>query len=342
MEDNSLNSAWDTYREKRNWFHAQWNLGTNRRTIAVLLAIALPLSLAYVVLVQSPSTFPTDDIITVESDQSLAEIAASLEAQEVVRSAGALEIIVRVMGGARTVHAGDYQFHQPQSAFSIARAIIHGYYGLTPVRVRIPEGTTVTDMAAIYDRLLPRFDAERFIEIAKPNEGYYFPDTYFFLPNATEETVAQTMRENFDARIETLREKIDASGHTLDEILTMASIIELEAHIYHDRRMIAGLLWNRIAIDMPLQVDAAFLYFLGKSTFSLTLQDLQYDSPYNTYKYKGLPPGPITNPSLRAIEATVDPIENDYIFYLADHSGVTHFSRTYQEHLQKKRLYLGT
>lgn len=159
------------------------------------------------------------------------------------------------------MHAGDYQFHQPQNAFSIARAVVHGYYGLTPVRIRIPEGSTVTDMAKIYERMLPRFNAERFIEIAKPHEGYYFPDTYFFLPNATEETVAQTMRENFDVRIESLRDKIDASGKTLDEILTMASIVELEAHIYQDRRMIAGLLWNRIDINMPLQVDAAFLYF---------------------------------------------------------------------------------
>jgi len=120
----------------------------------------------------------------------------------------------------------------------------------------------------------------------------------------------------------------------------MASLLEKEAHIFRDRRMISGVLWKRMEIGMPLQVDAAFLYFLGRTTFDLTLEDLQYDSPYNTYLHAGLPAGAITNPSLRAIEAAVTPIDNGNLFYLADFSGTTHYSATFEEHLRKKRIYL--
>ncbi|MBP9669364.1 MAG: endolytic transglycosylase MltG [Candidatus Pacebacteria bacterium] len=342
MNETPIHTAWDTFREYRDAFYAHWNDGINRRTIAVVLAIIAPVLIAYITLISAPSDFPVDGIVSVSKENTLAEVAIELESQKVVRSAGALEAVVRIMGGARSVHAGDYQFHQSQNTISVARAIMYGYYGLEPLRIRIPEGTTVEAMAPLLAKKLPRFDAAAFIAAAKPMEGYYYPDTYFFLPNADTETVLKTLRDTFDERVAPLMPQIEASGHTLHEIVTMASLLELEAHIYNDKRMISGLLWHRLDINMPLQVDAAFLYFLGKSTFSLTLKDLQYDSPYNTYKYKGLPPGPITNPSLRSIQAAVDPIENTYVFYLADNNGVTYFSKTYEEHLRKKRLYLGT
>lgn len=342
MDETPIHTAWDTFREYRNAFYARWNAGINRKTTAIVIAVIAPVLIAYITLISPPHDFPVDGIVSVSKESTLAAAALELEAQNVVRSAGALEAVVRLMGGARSVHAGDYQFHQPQNTISVARAIMYGYYGLEPLRIRIPEGSTVEMMAPILAKKLPRFDPEAFVAAAKPMEGYYYPDTYFFLPNADTETVLKTLRDTFDERVAPLMPQIESSGRTLHEIVTMASLLELEAHIYNDKRMIAGLLWHRLEINMPLQVDAAFLYFLGKSTFTLTLKDLQYDSPYNTYKYKGLPPGPITNPGFRSLQAAVDPIENDYIFYLADNTGVTHYSKTYEEHLRKKRLYLGT
>src|SRR3989344_2430003 len=104
--------------------------------------------------------------------------------------------------------------------------------------------------------------------------------------------------------------------------------------------MIAGVLWNRLDEGMLLQVDAAFLYFLGKATFQLTTADLESDSPYNTYRYKGLTPGAIGNPSLNSILAAVTPVKHQYLYYLADKNGITHYSKTYAEHLRKKRLYI--
>ena len=315
--------------------------GANQRTVAILILVILPLALLYVLVVRAPANFPSTDIITIPQRESVTAISEELAAQHVVRSADALKAVIYLLGGTHLVHAGDYQFSKPLNVFVVANRIIHGYYGLEPTRIRIPEGATVTEMADIFAKKLPRFDKQAFIDMAKPHEGYLFPDTYFFLPNADAQRVYDTLRAAFDSHITTIMPQIEASGHSLKDIVIMASILEKEAHIYKDRRMISGVLWNRIKINMPLQVDATFLYIMGKSTFDLTLQDLQVDSPYNTYKYKGLPPGPIDNPSLSALTAAADPIKSDYLFYLADNNGNTYYSKTYAEHLRKKQLYIG-
>ena len=198
------------------------------------------------------------------------------------------------------------------------------------------------EMAALLDRQFERFDAKNFLAEAQPQEGYLFPDTYFFMPNATERTIIQAMRQNFDQHLSEIELRLASSTHSLKDIVIMASLIEREARDPKDRRIIAGVLWNRLARKMPLQVDVTFLYTIGKDTFQLTTVDLISDSPYNTYKNKGLPPTPIGSPSLDSLLAAAEPTKNNYLFYLADHNGVTYFSRTYEEHLRKKRLYLGT
>jgi UPF0755 protein len=166
-----------------------------------------------------------------------------------------------------------------------------------------------------------------------------FPDTYFFLPNANESIVIQTLRQNFDAQVATIQPDIDASGHPLSDIVTMASILEREAYNTTDRKLISGVLWNRIERGMPLQVDAVFAYTLGKGTFDLTMADLTSDSPYNTYKFKGLPPTPIGSPSLDSLEAAANPTPNDYLYFLADRHGVTHYCKTYSCQLANKARY---
>jgi UPF0755 protein len=125
----------------------------------------------------------------------------------------------------------------------------------------------------------------------------------------------------------------------LKDVVIMASILEREAHNLDDRRMIAGVLYNRLKIDMRLQVDVTFLYTLGKGTFQITDADLASDNPYNTYKHKGLPPGPIGSPSLQSLIAAVTPTKNKYLYFLADHNGVTHFCEDYDCQLENKAKY---
>ncbi len=335
-----IDEGWQRFRDFKSSLARSWQHGVNRRTLLIILSVVAPVVLAYLMGVVPPRDFPVGDIVTVSSGNTLNEVAQELYGQDVITSPFVFGVVVRILGGDTTLHSGDYLFKRPRSVFGVAYTVIHGYFGLEPVRIRIPEGTTAEEMAPLFARHLPRFDAEAFVEKGKPYDGYLYPDTYFFLPNATEDVVLATMRDTFTAKTQDLQEAIAASGYSLEEIVIIASLVEKEAHIYRDRRMIAEVIFNRLEIDMPLQIDAAFLYFLGKSTFTLTLKDLQHESPYNTYRYKGLPPGPITNPSYASLKATLTPIEHDYLFYLADYSGVTYYSETYAEHLRKKRLYL--
>jgi len=320
----------------------RWRLHANRRTIIASCLVGYLSVILYVGIIQPPHNFPIDTLVSVPEGSSLQAVAKDMEEHGVVRSAFVLRFLIGIMGEERSVRAGDYIFKQPRDIFSVARVLAFGEFGLEPTRIRIHEGAMTKEMALIFDAQLERFDEDRFLTEALPHEGYLFPDTYFFMPNATESTVLEALRHNFDQQIAIIAPEIASSTHSLDELVIMASIVEREARNSKDRRMIAGVLWNRLERNMPLQVDVTFLYTIGKGTFDLTTADLLSDSPYNTYVQKGLPPTPIGSPSLDSLEAALHPTENSYLYYLADNTGVTHFSKTYQEHLRKKLRYLGT
>jgi UPF0755 protein len=324
------------------WLSQEWRPHSNRRTIAILAIAGIAATGAYLFAIRPPDDFPVRELVTVPDGASLRQVAESLAEQHVVRSPLAFEASLYLLGRARSAKSGDYIFTQPVSVWSVARRIATGAFGLEPVRIRIPEGATTREMSDMLSRALPRFNGDKFLLVARPQEGYLFPDTYFFLPNAREDAVLQALRQNFDEKTSGLSQEIASSSRSLKDIVTMASIIEREARNPADRRMISGVLWNRIRKGMPLQVDVTFLYTIGKNTFQLTTADLKADNPYNTYVNKGLPPGPIGSPSLDSIQAAIRPTPSKYLFYLADHSGVTHYSETYQQHLEYKRLYLGT
>lgn len=317
----------------------RWQKHTNRRTILILIVAGALFAYIYLNLIQPPDSFPLNELVSVPSGESVQDVAATLGQNNVIRSPLMFRLLITLMGAERNVHAGDYLFKEPLDVFSVARALAIGQYGLEPVKVRIPEGATVKQMAVIYAQYLQRFDTSAFLAKATPQEGYFFPDTYFFLPNATDATVMEAMRNNFDQKIATIQPQIASSTRSLSDVVIMASILEREAYNTADRRMIAGVLWNRINRGMPLQVDAAFSYTLGKGTFQLTVKDLTTPSPYNTYTRKGLPPTPIGSPSLDSLLAAVTPIKNNYLYFLADKHGVTHFCKDYACQLANKARY---
>lgn len=125
----------------------------------------------------------------------------------------------------------------------------------------------------------------------------------------------------------------------ISDVIIMASILEGEA-LPKDRQVVAGILWKRLSIGMPLQVDATFRYINGKGTYDLTADDLKIDSPYNTYIHKGLPPGPISNPGIDAISASLNPIPTKYLYYLTEKDGTIHYAKTFTEHIANKNKYL--
>jgi UPF0755 protein len=174
----------------------------------------------------------------------------------------------------------------------------------------------------------------------KPLEGYLFPDTYFFPPMASDQDIIEKMKETFDKKVSPYMEEIKNSGRSLGEIVTLASILEEEVQTTEDRKLVADLLLRRMAMHMPLQVDATLTYEIGKGSLELSTKDLKKDSPYNTYTRRGLPPTPISNPGLDTILAALHPTLNDYLFYLSDKDGITHFAKTHAEHVTNKAKYL--
>jgi len=331
---------WRKFRGSERKISQWWQKGLHAKSTVIIALIVIPSAFVYYAWVSTPAEFPAGSIVTVEEGATLSDVGVQFEGQNIIKNRRALRVAVTILDGETGVIAGDYLLKDKENVIQIARRLVSGSFGLQPVKIRIPEGTAAREMAAIYAAHLPRFSEKSFIGMAEHFEGYLFPDTYFFQPNATERQVLITMISNFEEHVAEIEEEIRSFGRPLGDVIIMASLLEKEAHIFRDRRMISGVLWKRMEIGMPLQVDAAFLYFLGRTTFDLTLEDLQYDSPYNTYLHAGLPAGAITNPSLRAIEAAVTPIDNGNLFYLADFSGTTHYSATFEEHLRKKRIYL--
>jgi UPF0755 protein len=195
-------------------------------------------------------------------------------------------------------------------------------------------------MARLLVKDIAGFDGQRFLELAKPQEGYLFPDTYFFYENIRPEQVIEAMRNNFDNQTKKLTLKMTFSGRSLEDVIKMASIVEEEANLSEVRRTIAGILWKRIENNMPLQVDAPFFYLLGKTSAELTKNDLAMNSPYNLYKNKGLPPTPISNPGLETIEDVLNPINTKYWFYLSDSKGDTYYAETHDGHIANKAKYI--
>lgn len=304
-------------------------------TIALIVLV-----LFYTFVYSSPSAFPVGKIVTVEKGASLGEITELFEKNSVVRSALWLKIIIRVAGVQTGVYAGDYFFPKRKNILGVARMITTGNFGLDSLRVTLPEGTKVEEMEIIFASKFSAFDSTEFLDKAIKKEGYLFPDTYFFLPNVKTEEIIKTLESTFFIKIAKLEDDIEKFGEPLHSVVTMASILEKEARTMETKRIIAGILWTRIDIGIALQVDVTFDYINGKNTYQLTLEDLKIDSPYNTYKYAGLPPGPITNPGYDSLYATVNPIQSEYLYFLSDRSGIMHYSKTFDEHKRKKSLYI--
>jgi UPF0755 protein len=294
----------------------------------------------YAVTLSPVSYFPSGSYVSIPKGASLKEVGEIFEARGIVRSSFLFRQAARVLGNDRTVPAGVYYFGREENLLQVASRVVAGDFETTPVRVLIPEGSTTKDIARILFEKLPNFDQRAFLQATEGKEGYLFPDTYFFMPSDTTEAILSVFNNAYHTRLTKLAKLIDASGHTELEILTMASILEKEANKTADRQKIAGVLWHRIDIGMPLQVDAVFPYIINKNTFQVTLSDLKIDSPYNTYKYKGLPPGPINNPGLDSITAALTPIKSNYIFFLSDLDGNFHFATTYEAHMANKKKYL--
>jgi UPF0755 protein len=210
-------------------------------------------------------------------------------------------------------------------------------------------------MGDILSKSIPDFPVTDFIIAAKDKEGFLFPETYYFFRTSPVENVVNALSNEFTEKMKSFAadfdgdpsaqvgktiEKIYGKQRTAREIIIMASILEREANNAEEAKTISGILWKRISKNMPMQVDATFLYTIQKGSSSLTRNDLETDSPYNTYTRTGLPIGPIGNPGRDMINAALHPVDSEYYYYLHDNQGGIHYAKNYQDHLKNKQKYL--
>ncbi|MGQ9656342.1 MAG: endolytic transglycosylase MltG [Fimbriimonadales bacterium] len=253
--------------------------------------------------------------------------------------------------GKPTIAAGDYEFSPNQSLLEVADILINERF--TRNWVTIPEGWT---MARIAERLHERgiadkeaflalcHEPQRFKDIDMPLphdlhlEGYLFPSTYRLPPGTGAEQAIRTMLQATRQQVYLpYKEAMAQRGLSLREVLTIAAMIEKEVLHDDERPRVASVIYNRLRINMPLQIDATVLYGMGYWKDRVLHKDLRHNSPYNTYLRRGLPPGPIANPGLASVRAALNPEQTDYLFYVAQPNGYHRFSRTYAEHLQAIR-----
>lgn len=310
------------------------------RFVVLLLVL---FSTLYFFFWRSPGPFPEQALITIERGESLSEVANSFKDHKVIRSTFWLKVFITFLGGEKKVVAGDYYFPSAVNVFKVAKMLHKGEFGLIAIRITIPEGTSSMEMAKIFEKKLPAFRADNFVnKVMDENyEGYLFPDTYFMTPNTKADDVILMMRENFARQMKPYEEDILKSKKTLNDIITVASIIEGEANgSSESKRIVSGILWKRLRLGMLLQVDAPFQYYNGKNSYTLTKKDLAEDHKYNTYKNKSLPPTAISNPGIDSIRAAIAPTKTEYLYFLSDKKGNMYYAKDFEEHKINRELYL--
>ena len=287
-----------------------------------------------------PRDFPTATSFTINPGAGLQTVAAELHQAGYIRSRWRFYILMTTEFDPRTIKAGAYTFTTPASMYQIGQRITAGGERTDLIRVTFIEGERVSQFAERASAVLPEFDTDAFVALATPYEGQLFPDTYLIPPDFTAPDLIELLRSTYTQRLAPLQDKI--ANHQLAEagIITLASIVEREANTPESKRLVAGILLDRMTIGMPLQADASIEYVLDKPLSQLTPADLEIDSPYNTYLNRGLPPTPIGNPGLTAIEAVLEPTPSDYLFYITGNDGNFYYARTYEEHQRNIARYL--
>ena len=268
-------------------------------------------------------------LFSVEKGESLFKIADNLGKEDLIKNKSFFDFYIFIKGTQRKLQAGEYYLSPSENVPTIAKKIISG--DVAKMVVTIPEGFTVKQ---IEERLNLKLPGENL-------EGFLFPDTYQFPIGVSGEEVVSKMRDNFDKKLTAdLREEIKNQKKTIFEIITMASLIEKEVKTKEDKEVVSGILWKRLKNNIPLQVDATIFYITGKKTTEISIEETKIDSLYNTYKYKGLPLGPVCNPGLESIKAAIYPKNSEYWYYLSTPEGETIFSKTLEEHNIAKAKYL--
>lgn len=294
--------------------------------------------------------------VEIPAGSSTARIGGILQEQGVIRSALAFRLVSRLHGGDGRLKAGVYLLGPGMAPTEVLAKLVRGEEVMRTFTV--PEGLTVEEIARLLaskgfgsrEDLLAAFSDARLAAdflpqdrgaLRYPLEGYLLPETYRVAARATPRDLAAAMVQGFrDLWTPELAARAKALGLSVHEVVTLASIVEEEARRGEERPLIAGVYWNRLRRGIPLQADPTVQYALGKSGQTVLYRDLEVDSPYNTYRHVGLPPGPIASPGRDAILAVLDPAAVPYLFFVARPDGSHAFAATLAEHNRNVARYI--
>ncbi len=342
-----------------------------KKILAIILIIIFSLFLTAVVVVYSSIYRPLDTageevLFTVKRGESASEIAENLEQQGVIRDSSYFLFYGRITEKGGRLKPGVYSLSPAMNIPEVISLLVAG----GDDRVVIIEGWNLRDIANflqdngyveedefyqlvgsppayIEGEVISPQSGEHnfteefsFLEVVPeglPLEGFLFPDTYSISPGTPLEEVVRAMLENFEERVV---EKTEQSSMSLFEVIVRASLLEKEVRGYEDKRLVAGIIENRLNRNMRLQLDATISYLTGRRSVQIPITETRINSPYNTYVNHGLPKGPVSNPGIESIRAVLNPQSSDYYYYLSKPDGETVFSRTHEEHVEAKNRYL--
>ncbi|WP_199880590.1 endolytic transglycosylase MltG [Bacillus massiliglaciei] len=342
------------------------------RTIAVLAAVAVIAVLAGYLYIHSALKPVDEDDTTIKTVQipigsSISSISTLLEQEGIVKNAKVFKYYVKLHNETGFM-AGDYKLSPSMTMDEIIKSIKTGKLIMEPeVRITIPEGKQLVQIADIIaektdkepKKVLAEMNDKKFVKsmqerfpdlltddiynknVRYPLEGYLFPATYDFYEEepSTEQIVVEMLKKT-EETVKSVEDDMQKKDYSVHQLLTFASLVEEEATGKVDRGKIASVFYNRMDKGMPLQTDPTVLYSLGKHKSKTVYKDLEVDSPYNTYKHKGLTPGPIANAGMSSIEAVLKPEKTDFYYFLATPEGEVLYSKTLDEHNAKKAEHI--
>lgn len=321
-------------------------------TIIIILLLILIAALYFVSTINNPLKGNEDIVVRVEDGDNFYSIINKLEEDKKLKSVPIIKLYVKVLGKNVDIKPGEYLLSKGSSVEEIINSL-NTESSLNKVKFTVPEGYSIEDIAskledegicskndfilAIKEYPLPSY--------VKPNEekrynleGYLFPDTYIIEIGETPKEIINKMIKRFEEMLDEASKatNVIVKDEDIETVVTIASMIEKEARLDNERPTIASVIVNRLNIDMKLQIDATVIYALGEHVNIVTYDDLEIDSPYNTYKNYGLPVGPISNPGIESIKATLKPESTDYLFYVLKDDNSHYFTNDDEDFLRKQ------
>lgn len=335
---------------------AKNNIKISGKTRFIILFVAL-LVICVLYSVKSAVTLDSGkkSYINITAGESTTDIADDLRGKGIIKSTLAFKIFSKYYNYDGKYKTGSFLVNTDNGYEGIMKILSGNNTNSGLIKVTFPEGFTVKEIASRLSQMgLANYD--KFLKAANGNydypflsvdnksafklEGYLFPDTYFFKRGQSEDDTVKMMLDRFNAVFKKeYYEKAKKVNLSIKELMTMASIVEREAKLQSERPLIAGVFYNRINRKMKLQACSTVQYVMDEHKDILSNKDIAIDSPYNTYKYEGLPPGPICNPGIKSIEASLSPHKSGYLYFVAKGNGAHYFSSTYKEHIKAVSVY---